>query len=122
MAALERETQDVRQDIHKEVGQIGQPVTTYDQSYYGSDNSYDYGAYGYSETPPESAPAITEASTPAPETVSGSHEYSGDAAAPSTPEAPPAATLPVVMSAQGTIPTHFPSPAAREAESEQASL
>ena len=114
---LERETQDIRSEITKETEQISQTTSSYGESYYNQDSSYDYGAYGYSGTSTDSTSSSTEtAPSDAPQLTSG--EGSSEAGVPAiTEEHPPAATdaVPVVAAAQGTVPTHPSTPSVESA-------
>jgi len=119
---LECETQDIRSEITKETDQISQSTSSYGESYYNQDTSYDYGAYGYPATSTDSTTSGAEAATAdTPETTSGEGSASSEAAvsttpAPSTevasgpePGSHPANSdvAPVVAAAQGTVPTHL---------------
>jgi sec-independent protein translocase protein TatA len=105
---LERETQDIRSEITKETEQISQTTSSYGESYYNQDSSYDYGAYGYPGTSTDSTTSSTEpAPADAPQLTSGE-----DSASTGTPAAAEenatAATdaAPVIAAAQDTVPTH----------------
>lgn len=115
---LERETQDIRSEITKETDQISQTTSSYGESYYNQDSSYDYGAYGYPATSADSAVTSTEPPiADAAQLTSGEGSATSEAATPeagpeASPEAghPPATAdaAPVVAAAQGTVPTHPP--------------
>ena len=126
LTELERETQDIRSEITKETDQISQTTSSYGESYYNQDSSYDYGAYGY---PATSADSTVTSAEPAPADASlltsgeGSEASDAPAAAPSDgpTTGPPASpgqgnatpttdAAPVVSAAQGTVPTHLPPP------------
>jgi sec-independent protein translocase protein TatA len=127
LSDLERETQDIRSEITKETDQISQNTSSYGESYYNQDSSYDYGAYGYPETPTDSSASSTESASAeaagltaaegspvsdVPTPASGPE----DASIPATTDA-----APVVAAAQGTVPTHLPPPAAESATRDDAS-
>jgi Tat protein translocase TatB subunit len=131
LTELERETQDIRSEITKETDQISQSTSSYGESYYNQDSSYDYGAYGYPATSTDSSTSSTEpAPADAAQLTSGegtpssglpaSSPYEG--AVPESGNAPAAAEpAPVIAAAQGTIPTHLPPPATESATRDEAS-
>lgn len=127
LSDLERETQDIRSEITKETEQISQTTSSYGESYYNQDSSYDYGSYGYPETPADSTASSTEpASADAAQLTAGEGSPASDVpTSASSPEEGsfPAATdaAPVVAAAQGTVPTHLPPPAAESATRDDAS-
>lgn len=121
LSDLERETQDIRSEITKETDQISQTTSSYGESYYNQDSSYDYGAYGYPETPTDStAPSTEPAPADAAQLTAGEGNPVSDVPTPaSSPEAgnspAPTDSAPVVAAAQGTVPTHLPPPPAESA-------
>jgi sec-independent protein translocase protein TatA len=127
LSELERETQDIRTEITRETDQISQTTSSYGESYYNHDSSYDYGAYGYPSTTTDSTVSGTEpASADAAQITSGEGVQTSDGSAGMTGpvEAPaPAASdaAPVVAAAHGTVPTHPLPPAAESTTHDDAS-
>jgi Tat protein translocase TatB subunit len=116
LTELERETQDIRNEITKETEQISQTTSSYGESYYNQDSSYDYGAYGYPATTTDSSTSSTE-SAPADvaQLTAGEGTPATEVTAPvdgAEPGDSPGAAepAPAVNAAQGTVPTHLPSP------------
>jgi TatA/E family protein of Tat protein translocase len=120
MAAIDRETQDVRSELHEEVQKLTESTTDYSQNYYGSqDSSYDYGAYGYpdsqTDTNAATAAAVGEgaaqlesgaATAEAPGAADPGTEYASAGEPVSTIEsAPPVDVAPAVTPAAGAVPT-----------------
>lgn len=131
LTALEQDTHDIRSEIKQETDQISKSTSSYGESYYNQDSSYDYGAYGYPNT-------STDSSLPASETptVDTGHQLeSGDGVEPG--ETTPGSTeivgtgeihspagpdpAPSVTTAQGTVPTQNPSHPSESATRDEAS-
>jgi sec-independent protein translocase protein TatA len=125
LTELERETQDIRSEITKETDQISQTTSSYGESYYNQDSSYDYGAYGYPATSADSTVTSTEAApVDAAEITSGEGSPASETPAPETGQAnapPTTDAAPVVAAAQGTVPTHLPPHTAESATPDEAS-
>lgn len=127
--ALEQETQDIRSEITKETAQLTQSTSSYGESYYNQDSSYDYGAYGYPETSTSSASSSTEPSMTADAAQLGTGAGDPAGEAPASPEvagtgethAASAEAAPVVTPAQGTVHTDLPSHPAGSATRDEAS-
>ena len=97
MANLERETQDIK----KESESLAQVTSSYnsDSSQYNYDSSYDYGAYGYPDSPDTSSSATSTESS----TVGASAIQGADSTGTATTELAEAAPAPIV--AEGAVPT-----------------
>lgn len=122
MEAIDRDTQDVRADINKEVQGLTDSTPNYNESYYGSqDSNYDYGAYGYPDSNADSATAAVVAgegvaqleagSTPVEASTEASEGIAGEAV--STVESAPAITpaahaVPTSTEASAAPPAHEP--------------
>jgi TatA/E family protein of Tat protein translocase len=112
MEAIDRETQDVRADLNKEVQGLTDSTPNYNESYYGSqDSNYDYGAYGYPDSNADSATAAVVAgegvaqleagSAPA---ESGVETVAGEAVS-TIENAPPVEAAPAITPAAHAVPT-----------------
>ena len=110
MAAVERETQEIRQEAESVVQTTNEYTSDYNN--YNYDSSYDYGAYGY----PEGGDTTTAEASGA---VEGGVEVAAVAATESTGESAAAETAqaaesaPVITAAADTVPANG-TPAAKE--------
>ncbi len=128
LTALEQETQDIRSEITKETDQITASTSSYGESYYNQESSYDYGAYGYPDTSADSTSTSPEhATADAAQLGTGEGSPAGDAptstevAGTGEAHAASAEAAPAVTAAQGTVPTNLPSHPAESATRDEAS-
>lgn len=130
LTALEQDTQGIRSEIKQETDQISKSASSYGESYYNQDSSYDYGAYGYPDTSTESSASGSE-----PATADTGHQIEAGEGAPlgDTPGSTEVAgtgeihspagpdPAPSVTTAQGTVPTQHPTHPAESATRDEAS-
>ena len=110
MAAVERETQEIKQEAES----VAQTTSEYTSDYnnYNYDSSYDYGAYGYPEGGDTTTGGAVEGAVESASDTAA--ESAGESAAADTAQA--AESAPVIMAAADTVPANG-TPETREGSS-----